>query len=67
MAKLYSSVNDSGEFIVIVAAVCSMILAFFYCLKCMPIEMLTDNVSHAGDPTFFAAASFLSFSYTERI
>lgn len=56
--------RDSGEFIVIVAAVCD----------CQPILMhlelfkgLTDRVSHAGEPTFFADASCRNRSYTDRI
>lgn len=62
VAILYNSVSDSGEFIVIVAAVCKS-----YQLSSLTNGVvLTDSVSHAGAPTFFAEASFLSFSYTDR-
>jgi hypothetical protein len=63
VARLYSSVNDSGEFIVIVAAVC-------HCQESSSQNRtltLTESVSHAGTPTFLDDASFLRPSYTERI
>jgi hypothetical protein len=62
-ARLYSSVNPSGEFIVIVAAVYSCQTTSLAYIK----AQLTDKVSHAGTPTFFADASFLKPSYTDRI
>lgn len=63
VARLYSSVNPSGEFIVIVAAVYSrQTISSAY-----SIAQLTDKLSHAGTPTFFAEASFLKLSYTDRI
>jgi hypothetical protein len=63
VARLYSSVNPSGEFIVIVAAVYSRQTNSSAYIK----AQLTDKVSHAGTPTFFAEASFLKPSYTDRI
>jgi len=63
VARLYSSVNPSGEFIVIVAAVYSRETNSSAYIK----AQLTDKVSHAGTPTFFAEASFLKPSYTDRI
>ena len=63
VARLYSSVKPSGEFIVIVAAV------FQRQTKFLPhsLAVLTDKVSHAGTPTFLDDASFRRLSYTERI
>jgi hypothetical protein len=63
VSRLYNSVNDSGEFIVIVAAV---YICQFWFLKCFT-EGLTDNVSHAGAPMFLADASSLSCLYTDLI
>jgi hypothetical protein len=36
-------------------------------LSAFSMTSLTDNVSHAGTPTFLDVASFLRPSYTERI
>lgn len=65
VSRLYSSVNDSGEFIVIVAAVYRY--EYLSILLPQPRLGLTDNVSHAGAPTFLANASSLSCLYTDRI
>jgi hypothetical protein len=63
VSRLYNSVKDSGEFIVIVAAV---YVSQFWFLKSFT-GGLTDNVSHAGVPTFLAEASALSCLYTDLI
>lgn len=63
VARLYSSVKPSGEFIVIVAAVYPRQTTFIPGLA----AALTDKVSHAGTPTFLDDASFRRLSYTERI
>jgi hypothetical protein len=64
VARLYNSVNPSGEFIVIVAAVYSRQTKSN---SSSAFSTLTDNVSQAGTPTFLEDASFLNPSYTERI
>jgi hypothetical protein len=66
VARLYSSVNPSGEFIVIVAAVYEHQMKHNL-LSEFSVTSLTDNVSHAGTPTFLDVASFLRPSYTDRI
>jgi hypothetical protein len=64
VARLNSSVSDSGEFIVIVAAVCVHRISERSVGEL--IDGLTDKVSHESRPTFLLLASCLNRSYTDR-
>jgi hypothetical protein len=64
VARLNSSVIDSGEFIVIVAAVFNRISI---CSINLQRDQLTDSVSQDSRPSFWASASLRIVVYTERI
>ena len=65
VARLNSSVKDSGEFTVMVVAV------YPNRISMRPISsqpgQLTDNVNHESLPTFLLLASCRNRSYTDRI
>jgi hypothetical protein len=66
VARLNSSVRASGEFIVIVVAVCMRAVSSHSSLE-RTNKQRTERASHGADPTFFAAASVRRRSYTERM